>query len=309
MTTGSRRSRGTHRLHGRTHGHRAPGPDPGVRRESQVHADVRFGHGQQVRAVGAWSTSLQQPWNTPWQSRDTRVASQESVIDEGQQVVAAMITQAERERERITSDSEVFKHGKREAERIVADALAEAEGLRKDADDYVDGKLANFEITLAADAGGGPPGSRAAPGPVRVGLSRDPTRSTASSSRTPTAGTSPTRGQAPGEALLRVWPGTRAAGTLVDGLPPGEDREIHRGSSDGAERASRPESAARARHPRARTPPGVTARADPDRPRSGGPRHRGARCSRRLTRRARYQARGGGRGGTGHRVGSRRARR
>jgi alkanesulfonate monooxygenase SsuD/methylene tetrahydromethanopterin reductase-like flavin-dependent oxidoreductase (luciferase family) len=78
----------------------------------------------------------------------TLVASQESVIDEGQQVVAAMITEAERERERITSDSEVFKHGKREAERIVADALAEAEGLRKDADDYVDGKLANFEITL-----------------------------------------------------------------------------------------------------------------------------------------------------------------
>jgi cell division septum initiation protein DivIVA len=59
-----------------------------------------------------------------------------------------MITEAERERERIMSDSEVFKLGKREAERILAAAQAEAEGLQKDADDYVDGKLANFEVTL-----------------------------------------------------------------------------------------------------------------------------------------------------------------
>lgn len=78
----------------------------------------------------------------------TVLSSQESVIGEGHQAVAAMISQAERERERITSDSEVFKHGKREAERIVAKANAEADGLRKDADDYVDGKLANFEVTL-----------------------------------------------------------------------------------------------------------------------------------------------------------------
>jgi hypothetical protein len=76
------------------------------------------------------------------------VASQDAVMDEGQQAVAAMISQAERQRERIMSDSEVFRHGKREAERVVAEARAEAEGLQKDADDYVDGKLANFEVTL-----------------------------------------------------------------------------------------------------------------------------------------------------------------
>ena len=76
------------------------------------------------------------------------VASSDEVIDQSMQAAEQMMHDARLERERIVSDTEVFKLAKREAERVVAEAKAEAESLQKEADDYVDGRLANFEITL-----------------------------------------------------------------------------------------------------------------------------------------------------------------
>ncbi|QBI18986.1 hypothetical protein ER308_05125 [Egibacter rhizosphaerae] len=63
---------------------------------------------------------------------------------EGEQVVA----DARREADRLVSDDEVMARAEREAERIVADAQEQAKVLRLEAEDYVDGKLANFEIVL-----------------------------------------------------------------------------------------------------------------------------------------------------------------
>jgi cell division septum initiation protein DivIVA len=76
------------------------------------------------------------------------VATRDEVVGEGQETAAELINQAQLERERIVSDTEVYKLAKREAETLIANAKVEAEALRKEADDYVDGKLANFEITL-----------------------------------------------------------------------------------------------------------------------------------------------------------------
>ncbi len=55
---------------------------------------------------------------------------------------------AQTERETIISDTEVFRVAKREADGLLEQARTEAEELRKETDDYVDAKLANFEITL-----------------------------------------------------------------------------------------------------------------------------------------------------------------
>jgi hypothetical protein len=63
---------------------------------------------------------------------------------EGEQLLA----DARDERDRMLSQQEVVKAAHREAERIVEDAREQARVLRLEAEDYVDGKLANFEIVL-----------------------------------------------------------------------------------------------------------------------------------------------------------------
>jgi cell division septum initiation protein DivIVA len=76
------------------------------------------------------------------------VADRDAVLDEGRQQAEQIIADARNEREHIISDTEVFRVAKREADEVLAHARAESEELRKETDEYVDAKLANFEITL-----------------------------------------------------------------------------------------------------------------------------------------------------------------
>ena len=76
------------------------------------------------------------------------MADRESVVDEGRVAADQIVADAHSEREKIISDTDVYRVAKREAERVVEQASADAEELRKETDDYVDAKLANFEITL-----------------------------------------------------------------------------------------------------------------------------------------------------------------
>jgi cell division septum initiation protein DivIVA len=70
------------------------------------------------------------------------------VVDEGRREAEHIIADARNERDHLVSDTEVFRIAKRRADELLAEAQSEADGLRKETDDYVDGKLANFEITL-----------------------------------------------------------------------------------------------------------------------------------------------------------------
>lgn len=76
------------------------------------------------------------------------ISDRESVVDEGQKVADQIVQDAHNERERIVSDTEVFRVAKRRADEVLEQAHSESEGLRKETDDYVDGKLATFEIAL-----------------------------------------------------------------------------------------------------------------------------------------------------------------
>jgi cell division septum initiation protein DivIVA len=76
------------------------------------------------------------------------VAERDAVLDEGRQQAEQLLADARNEREHIMSDTEVFRLAKREADEVLAHARAESEELRKETDEYVDAKLANFEITL-----------------------------------------------------------------------------------------------------------------------------------------------------------------
>jgi cell division septum initiation protein DivIVA len=76
------------------------------------------------------------------------LADREAVVDEGRRAAEQIVADAHAEREKIISDTDVYRVAKREADEIVERARSEAEELRKETDDYVDAKLANFEITL-----------------------------------------------------------------------------------------------------------------------------------------------------------------
>ena len=82
-------------------------------------------------------------------SESQRVVSErEAQVDEGRKEAEQIVQEARNERDRIVSDTEVFRVAKRRADEVLEHAHTESEGLRKETDDYVDGKLATFEITL-----------------------------------------------------------------------------------------------------------------------------------------------------------------
>ena len=76
------------------------------------------------------------------------LADRESVVDEGRREAQRLLGRAEEERLNLTSQTEVVREAHVEAERILAEAVTDARTMRSEADDYVDTKLANFEVVL-----------------------------------------------------------------------------------------------------------------------------------------------------------------
>lgn len=72
----------------------------------------------------------------------------ESVVDEGRREARRLLDRAEDERSQLTSETEVVSAARQQAELIRVEALAEAQTMRAEVDDYVDTKLANFEVVL-----------------------------------------------------------------------------------------------------------------------------------------------------------------
>src|SRR3546814_8821522 len=76
------------------------------------------------------------------------VATREEVIAQGEAEARETVRLAELERDRLVSDTEVFRLASREAERLRDEAAGEALQLCRDADDYIEQRFANFEHSL-----------------------------------------------------------------------------------------------------------------------------------------------------------------
>ncbi|MFJ5923563.1 cell division initiation protein [Kitasatospora sp. NPDC092948] len=88
------------------------------------------------------------------------LAQAQSVVADHQQMVADAQAQADQiirgahdERGSLISDTEVVRQAQAEADRILGEARAEERTKRAEADDYVDSKLANFEVVLTKTLG------------------------------------------------------------------------------------------------------------------------------------------------------------
>lgn len=60
-----------------------------------------------------------------------------------------VVEQAHVEQSRLVEATAVFSRAQAESDRLLSDARADAEAMRLQTEDYVDAKLANFEVVLA----------------------------------------------------------------------------------------------------------------------------------------------------------------
>ncbi|MGW0770329.1 cell division initiation protein [Streptomyces sp. NPDC002676] len=76
------------------------------------------------------------------------IGDREQMVEQARMEAERIIGDAHAERGSLISDTEIARRSQAEADRILAEARKEAEEVRAEADDYVDSKLANFEVVL-----------------------------------------------------------------------------------------------------------------------------------------------------------------
>ncbi|MFJ9470165.1 ATP synthase F0 subunit B [Streptomyces caniferus] len=81
------------------------------------------------------------------------IGGREQMVEEARAEAERIIETAHAQRGSLISDTEVARQSQDEADRILAEARREAEEIRAEADDYVDSKLANFEVVLTKTIG------------------------------------------------------------------------------------------------------------------------------------------------------------
>ncbi|MEV5998547.1 cell division initiation protein [Streptomyces griseomycini] len=81
------------------------------------------------------------------------IGDREQLVEEARREAERIIESAHAERGSLIAGTEVARRSQAEADRILAEARKEAEEIRAEADDYVDSKLANFEVVLTKTLG------------------------------------------------------------------------------------------------------------------------------------------------------------
>jgi vacuolar-type H+-ATPase subunit H len=81
------------------------------------------------------------------------LGDREAMVAEARAEADRIIEDAHQHRGTLVSDTEIARRSQQEADRILAEARREAEEIRAEADDYVDSKLANFEVVLTKTLG------------------------------------------------------------------------------------------------------------------------------------------------------------
>jgi ABC-type transporter Mla subunit MlaD len=88
--------------------------------------------------------------NLPREIRQAQgvVADRQDTLAQTRAEAEAILAAARAERDQLVARTEIVSAAGREAERIIDDAKVRAREIRMEAEDYVDAKLANFEIVL-----------------------------------------------------------------------------------------------------------------------------------------------------------------
>ncbi len=79
---------------------------------------------------------------------DDLLADREDVIAAAKVSATEILGRADQQARELVSEHEIYRTAVAEADAVRADAEAEAIRMRRETDDYVDAKLANFEVAL-----------------------------------------------------------------------------------------------------------------------------------------------------------------
>jgi hypothetical protein len=79
---------------------------------------------------------------------DLLLSDREAVVEQGRTEAEQLLTAAQVEHDRLVEQTEVVRSARERAAQVQTQAQAEATRLLSEADDYVDRKLGDFEITL-----------------------------------------------------------------------------------------------------------------------------------------------------------------
>ncbi|MFB6780671.1 cell division initiation protein [Streptomyces sp. NPDC056352] len=81
------------------------------------------------------------------------IGGREQMVEQARQEAERIIETAHTQRGSLISDTEIARQSRTEADRILGEARREADEVRAEADEYVDSKLANFEVVLTKTIG------------------------------------------------------------------------------------------------------------------------------------------------------------
>ncbi len=97
-----------------------------------------------LEVVGAMKEAL------PEEIKEARwvVKDREELLSKARRDAEGIVEKARTDQARLVSDEEVVVESKDEADRIVVNAREQARQIRLEAEDYVDGKLAQFDAAL-----------------------------------------------------------------------------------------------------------------------------------------------------------------
>ncbi len=76
------------------------------------------------------------------------IRERDEILERAQADADRLVTDARTESDRLVSEQEVVRTAEREAARIIEEAREHGRQIRLEAEDYVDAKLANFEVVL-----------------------------------------------------------------------------------------------------------------------------------------------------------------
>ena len=82
------------------------------------------------------------------QRAESLLDERDEVVEKGRREAAEVIAAAHVEQQRLVTETEVHQAAIVESDRVRSEAELEAKQIRQEVDDYVDTKLANFEIVL-----------------------------------------------------------------------------------------------------------------------------------------------------------------
>ncbi|MEV7403369.1 cell division initiation protein [Streptomyces sp. NPDC091267] len=81
------------------------------------------------------------------------IGGREQLVEQARQEAGRIIETAHAERGSLISGTEIARQSQAEADRILGEARKDADEIRAEADEYVDSKLANFEVVLTKTIG------------------------------------------------------------------------------------------------------------------------------------------------------------